>query len=557
MTNLHHNKKITRSKRHIALFSVICFLTGNLTLASLSQDTGWQKLMDAGNTAYKQNDYQTAQKYFSSAVDKSTAEGNKAQLASSLNDLALVLAAQGNTDEAQSTLNKALSIKVATFGADNIALVPTLNNLGKLNCQLSNWEEAEKYYSQALSISEKTNGPNHASIAVCLNNLASVLRQEHKLDEAKNLLERALSIVESNFGKNSDAYAIQLNNLGKIAEDQGNTEEATKLYAQALSLREKPNELNPNEVSDNLNKLAAVCRKEGKFEEAESLLSKSLRTLEQTKGTDNKNLIIALNNLAMVERELQKYNQAEALYMRSTNITEKAFGTDSKEYANSLDNLGDLYLEKAVYHKEGKFEETETLLSKSLNEQDLSQSRVNYQQSLDIRKKLFGDKSQELILSLNKLVEVSREQGNYTLAESEAKEIIAILENNPVKDRSTLATGLTNLALLYQEEGKNDQVEPLLKQTVEIAQLPDSGCSKEEIANDLNNLARFYREQGNYSQSQECYKQSLALRKSTLVPDDPRIAASLHNYANLLRRMNNNDEADKLDLEANNIERKN
>ncbi len=91
---------------------------------------------------------------------------------------------------------------------------------------------------------------------------------------------------------------------------------------------------------------------------------------------------------------------------------------------------------------------------------------------------------------------------------------------------------------------------------MEIAALPDSGASKDELANDMNNLARFYREQGNFSQSQTYYKQSLTIRKEIFPADDLRIAASLRNYADLLRRMNNNDEANKLDQEAETIERK-
>ena len=169
---------------------------------------------------------------------------------------------------------------------------------------------------------------------------------------------------------------------------------------------------------------------------------------------------------------------------------------------------------------------------------------------------MFGDESPEIILSLNKLLEIYREEGNYPLAEKTGKEIVSILEDHPDKDKTNLVTSLTNLALLYREEGKSAEVEPLLKRTIELAGLPDSGCSKEDLANDMNNLARFYREQGNYDQSQIYYKQSLALRQSILSPHDLRIAASLRNYANLLRRMENNDEAEKLDKQAEAIERK-
>ena len=230
------NKLAISGQRNTSI-AIACFVISSLTQSSFSQDTGCQKLIDAGTAAYKKHDYNTAEKCFSSAVDN--ASGNNKQLSKALNDLALTLAAQGKSAEAEAGFKHALDVKTEMFGPESIELVPTLNNLGRLYSQLADEDKAEKYYSQALAITEKTNGANHASVAVCLNNLASVYRQERKFEEAKRLLERALCVAESNFGKNSDAAAIELNNLGKIYEDQGNTEEAKRLYAQALSVKTK------------------------------------------------------------------------------------------------------------------------------------------------------------------------------------------------------------------------------------------------------------------------------------------------------------------------------
>jgi tetratricopeptide (TPR) repeat protein len=74
------------------------------------------------------------------------------------------------------------------------------------------------------------------------------------------------------------------------------------------------------------------------------------------------------------------------------------------------------------------------------------------------------------------------------------------------------------------------------------------------LANSLNNLARFYREQGNYVESEKLYKQSLALREKAFGHNHPSVAASLRNYADLLRKMNRNQEAEALDQQAAAIE---
>ena len=156
------------------------------------EDREYNKKYDPARNPFA--DFETAKKYFSSAADQSSVESNDAHLASSLNDLGLVLAAQGNTSEADATLKRALSLKQKVYGNNNVELVPVLNNLGKLNSQAGNLPQAEDYYSQALSISQDKYGPDHAQVAVCLNNLAAVYRQENKLDQAKDLMQKSLAI---------------------------------------------------------------------------------------------------------------------------------------------------------------------------------------------------------------------------------------------------------------------------------------------------------------------------------------------------------------------------
>ncbi len=154
-------------------------------------------------------------------------------------------------------------------------------------------------------------------------------------------------------------------------------------------------------------------------------------------------------------------------------------------------------------------------------------------------------------------MELDRQEGKYDSATSFGLQIVDILEHSGESDKSPLATSLNNLAILYEEAGKDTEAETLFKRTIETAEQTSSGVSGEALANDLNNLARLYREKSNYIESEKCYKRSLELRRSLFNSDDLRVAASLRNYADLLQKMNRNAEANKLNKEAATIESKN
>jgi tetratricopeptide (TPR) repeat protein len=99
-------------------------------------------------------------------------------------------------------------------------------------------------------------------------------------------------------------------------------------------------------------------------------------------------------------------------------------------------------------------------------------------------------------------------------------------------------------------------VEAVLKRVAQIEEAAPGGGNDQELANSLNNLARFYRESGDYGQSEALYKKSLSLREKVFGPDHPSVAASLRNYAALLRKMNRLKEAQDLDSRAEAIENK-
>ncbi len=70
------------------------------------------------------------------------------------------------------------------------------------------------------------------------------------------------------------------------------------------------------------------------------------------------------------------------------------------------------------------------------------------------------------------------------------------------------------------------------------------------MANALNNLAVLYKNQGRYTEAEPLYKRALAIFEKALGPEHPSVATSLENYAVLLRETGRGAEAAKMKARA-------
>jgi tetratricopeptide (TPR) repeat protein len=99
--------------------------------------------------------------------------------------------------------------------------------------------------------------------------------------------------------------------------------------------------------------------------------------------------------------------------------------------------------------------------------------------------------------------------GRYVEAEPRA---LAIREKTLGKEHPRTATTLTNLASLYEAQGKYAQAEPLYLRALAIDEKA-YGVERPEVATDLNNLAYLYKAQGEYGKALPLYERALAIRE--------------------------------------------
>jgi tetratricopeptide (TPR) repeat protein len=133
---------------------------------------------------------------------------------------------------------RALAIDEAIHGPDHPDVATDLNNLALILRALGQPEAARPLQERALAIDEAAYGPDHPDVATALNNLALILQALGQPEAARPLQERALAITEAAYGPDHPAVATALNNLAQILRDLGQPEAARPLQERALAIDE-------------------------------------------------------------------------------------------------------------------------------------------------------------------------------------------------------------------------------------------------------------------------------------------------------------------------------
>src|SRR6266567_2192778 len=172
----------------------------------LEQDLHWQEAQDA----------------LEKAAQVFERMGNQGDYATTLNNLAGLYYAQGNYEQAEPLLKRALAICEQVLGPLHPDTAQSLNNLAGLYYAQGNYLQAEPLMKRALAMREQVLGPLHPDTAQSLNNLALLYYAQGNYAQAEPLYQRALATYEQVLGPQHPDTASSLNNLAELYRAQGN-----------------------------------------------------------------------------------------------------------------------------------------------------------------------------------------------------------------------------------------------------------------------------------------------------------------------------------------------
>jgi tetratricopeptide (TPR) repeat protein len=300
-----------------------------------------ESLAANGDLKMTQLAYRESGEYYEKAA-KLLPVGNDGVLALYLNYAGMAFDDAALYDKAKSLYERALAIHEKIHGKEHPDVATSLNNLALLHKTQGHYDQAKPLFERSLAIDEKVYGPDHPDVATDLNNLASLHRTQGNYDQAKPLYERSLAILEKVHGKEHPHVATSLNNLAELHRTQGNYDQAKPLYERSLAIWEKVHGEEHPLVATSLNNLAELHRTQGNYDQAKPLYERSLAIWEKVHGDEHPLVATSLNNLAMLYEAQSEYNKAKPLYERSLKIFKQFLGNDHPNVKIITKNYNDL-----------------------------------------------------------------------------------------------------------------------------------------------------------------------------------------------------------------------
>lgn len=279
----------------------------------------WQALEREANKAHEAGRYTEAERLHLAAIQEAEKHPSGAtRMATSLNNLAMLHAATGRYQDAESRLKRALTIYENALGPDHPETASILVNLGSVYYEQERYPDAAAAYRRSLPILENALGPDHPVIVTTLNNLAEVYRRRENYSEAEALYRRVLVILDK--APNEDPrLASALNNLGLLYADQERHLEAERFHRRALQIWQNTLGTDHPLVAAGLNNLAELFLKQGRDAEAGPLFERAVDILIKAFGPEHPDLAKVLRNLALSHYAQGNIAAAEVIRRRLEN----------------------------------------------------------------------------------------------------------------------------------------------------------------------------------------------------------------------------------------------
>ena len=298
-----------------------------------------------------------------------------------------------------------------------------------------------------------------------------------------------------------------------------------------------------------------IFRKHFFLLEAGSYFRKALQIAKDgyDSGDKDKVTFIAsiLNNQGLVYQENGQYEEAEVYYKRALD-TLKALHppkTSLPEIADSLNKLGTLYYtisykeiakrqrERRHYVLQRYGLEASNLATRDYDDNSyMERAKCYFQQSLDMRKQLYGPQHSEVAASLSNVASIHCVMGDLETAKEFFQNSHALRKRIYGEEHPCVADSLNNLGILHSKMGLTVEAIQYLEKAFEMRKklfFYDHAV----IADSYINLALAYQYNGQLEKAKEYFEEALRIRERVSGKEHSLIAAVLFNFSDLYWRL--------------------
>jgi tetratricopeptide (TPR) repeat protein len=251
-------------------------------------------------------------------------QSDQRELATLMNNKAVVHVHQGNVEDAMVLYKESLRIK-RTIGYQQ-GIAATLYAIATVYGDQGNLAGAMALYEESLQIQRAIG--NRRGMPQILSRIADVYRDQGNVAGAMKLYEESLSIEREI--DDQGGIAITLHQIAMIYGDQGNIAGAMALYNKSLQIQREIG--NQQSIAATLHQIASIYYGQGNVKGAMALYEESLQ-IERAIG-NQKGIAATLNHIGTIYVHQGNVKGAMALYEESLQI-ERAIG-NQKGIAETL-----------------------------------------------------------------------------------------------------------------------------------------------------------------------------------------------------------------------------
>lgn len=261
-----------------------------------------------------------------------------------MNNVAMLLLRMGRLAQAEPLFFAANEI-IETADVPVEVKVTTLNNIAGFYDTLGRYDEAETMLQRALSLGEAALGPDHPDVALNLQNLGALYIAKGDSGAGVALLERAIGILERSYGPDHLEIYSPLYNLASIQFEDGNPVEARANAERAQAILQSALGPDHPEQAAVLTLLSRLEAQEGRYDSSVRMTERALELVQAAYGPDHPEVAVMLSNLAIKYNDAGRVSEAGELYDRALALTERRYGPDHLQTAGILENMSVFFRE--------------------------------------------------------------------------------------------------------------------------------------------------------------------------------------------------------------------
>ncbi len=264
-------------------------------------------------------------------------------LASLMDALGMAYQRVGRPDSSIPLLRTALATRRETLGEQHPDTLQTLNNLALLLFAEGQYPEAEPLCRALLERVRLTSGQDSPRTLTAMNNLARLLEAQGNLAEAEPLYRRSLEGRRGLLGEDHPKTLAGMSNLATLLEAQGELAEPEALRRRALEGCRSVLGEDDAKTLESMSDLASMLESQGRFSEAEPLYRRGREVGQQTLPQSHWLLARAESGLGACLARQGRHAEAEPLLLNGYAVLEAALGANDDSTSRALGRIISLY----------------------------------------------------------------------------------------------------------------------------------------------------------------------------------------------------------------------